>query len=114
MAYHILTPRFPLGKTYATPGALALGIDLASYMRRHHCGDWGDLDAEDKQANENSLNDGTRILSCYQVGGGKRIYIITEAGRGSTTILLPERSIEFLAIPHQPNNRERRSLRIAT
>jgi len=90
MAYHILTPRFPLGKTYATPGALALGIDLASYMRRHHCGDWGDLDAEDKQANEEALKDGSRILSCYQVGGGRRIYIITEAGRGSTTILLPE------------------------
>jgi hypothetical protein len=90
MGYHILTPRFPLGKTCATPDALALGIDLASYMRRHHCGDWGDLDAEDKLANENSLNDGTRILSCYQVGGGRRIHIITEAGRGSTTILLPE------------------------
>ena len=90
MAYHIMTPRFPLGRTVATPGALALGIDLASYMRRHHCGDWGDLCEEDKQANESALADGTRILSCYRVGGGKRIYIITEAGRAMTTILLPE------------------------
>jgi hypothetical protein len=90
MPYRIMTPRFQLGRTVATPGALALGIDLASYMHRHHCGDWGDLDAEDKQRNEEALNDGTRILSCYQVGGGRRIYIITEADRSSTCILRPE------------------------
>jgi hypothetical protein len=91
MAYHIMTPRFPLGRTVATPGALALGIDLASYMRRHHCGDWGDgLCEEDKQANETSLTDGTRLLSCYHVGGGRRIYIITESDRSSTCILRPE------------------------
>jgi hypothetical protein len=87
MGFHLMTPRFPMGRTVATPGAIALGIDLAPYMRRHYC---GDLDAEDKQANENSLNDGTRILSCYQVGGGRRIYIITEANRQSTCVLLPE------------------------
>jgi len=90
MAYNFMTPRFPLGKTYATPGALALGIDLAAYLRRHHCGDWGDLCAEDKAANESSLKDGTRILSHYKLGGGRRLYIITEAGRATTTILLPE------------------------
>ena len=90
MAYRIMQSRFPLGRTVATPAATALGIDLASYMHRHHCGDWGDLEAEDKQANEEALNDGTRILSCYQVGGGRRIYIITEWDRSSTCILLPE------------------------
>jgi len=90
MAYRLMTPRFPLGRTVATPGALALGIDLASYMRRHHCGDWGDLDAEDKRRNEEALNDGTRLLSCYHVGNGRRIYIITEWDRGTTTLLLPE------------------------
>jgi hypothetical protein len=90
MGFHIMTPRFPLGRTVATPGALALGIDLTPYMRRHHCGDWGDLDDEDKRRNEESLKDGTRILSCYQVGGGRRIYIITEWDRSSTCILLPE------------------------
>ena len=90
MAYRLMTPRFPLGRTVATPGALALGIDLASYMRRHHCGDWGNLDAEDKRRNEEALNDGTRLLSCYHVGNGRRIYIITEWDRGTTTLLLPE------------------------
>jgi hypothetical protein len=52
--------------------------------------DWGDLCDEDKQANEEALEQGFRILSCYRVGGGRRIYIITEADRSSTCILLPE------------------------
>jgi hypothetical protein len=90
MAYRIMEPRFPLGKTVATPGAMALGIDLASYMRRHHCGDWGDLDECDKQANEDALVHGDRILSHYKLGGGRRIYIITEADRSLTTALRPE------------------------
>lgn len=90
MAYRIMEPRFPLGKTVATPGAMALGIELASYMHRHHCGDWGDLDECDRQANEEALEQGFRILSCYRVGGDRRIYIITEADRSSTCILLPE------------------------
>lgn len=90
MAYHLMEPRFPLGKIVATPGVLGLGIDLNTYMRRHHCGDWGDLCDEDKQANEEALTEGFRLLSCYQVGGGKRIYIITEATREVTTVLLPE------------------------
>jgi hypothetical protein len=85
-----MEPRFPLGRTVATPGAIALGIDLASYMRRHHCGDWGDLDEGDKQANEDALDHGDRILSCYDVPGGHRIYIITEADRSSTCIMLRE------------------------
>jgi hypothetical protein len=54
------------------------------------CGDWGDLGNEDKQSNEEALEEGFRILSCYQVGNGRRIYIITEADRSSTCILLPE------------------------
>jgi hypothetical protein len=90
MAYRLMEPRFPLGTTVATPAAMALGIDLASYMRRHHCGDWGDLCDEDKQANEEALKLGLRILSHYKLGGGRRIYIITEADRSSTCILLPE------------------------
>ena len=90
MAYHLMKPRFPLGSIVATPAVLALGIDLKPYLHRHHCGDWGDLDREDKETNETALEDGERLLSCYQVGGGKRIYIITEWDRSSTCILLPE------------------------
>ena len=85
-----MQPRFPVGSTVATPVVMALGIDLASYMHRHHCGDWGNLDECDKQMNEDAKTNGDRILSCYRVGGGRRIYIITEADRSSTCILLPE------------------------
>ena len=91
MPYHMMTPRFPLGRIVATPAVLTLGLDLDAYIHRHHCGDWGDgLCEEDKQANEQSLTDGTRLLSCYHVGKGRRLYIITEADRSSTCALLPE------------------------
>ena len=91
MGIHLMQPRFPLGKAYATPGALALGVDLSAYLRRHHCGDWGEeLCAEDKQANEDALVQGTRLLSCYRTTSGDRLYIITEWNRALTTILLPE------------------------
>ena len=90
MPYEIMQPRFPVGMTYATPGALALDVDLMKYMRRHHCGDWGDeLCAEDKAANEQALKDGSRLLSCYRTPAGDRLYIITEWDRSMTTILLP-------------------------
>jgi hypothetical protein len=90
MGFRLMQPRFPLGKVYATPGAIALNVDLAAYLRRHHCGDWGDeLCAEDKQTNEDSLVHGMRILSRYATPGGS-IYIITEWDRSMTTILLPE------------------------
>lgn len=65
-------------------------IDLASYMRCHHCGDWGDLNADDKQANEEAIADGTRILSDYRTTGGEKIYIITEHDRMTTVTLATE------------------------
>lgn len=90
MAYHIMKPRFPLGRTVATAGAIALGIDLSHYLHRHHCGDWGDLCQDDKQVNENALIHGERILSCYQLPEGRKIYIITEWDRSSTCVMLSE------------------------
>jgi hypothetical protein len=91
MPYQLMQPRFPIGKVYATPGALELNVDLTKYIHRHHCGDWGDeLCAEDKQANEDALVHSSRLLSCYCTPGGDRLYIITEWDRSMTTILLPE------------------------
>lgn len=88
---NILEPRFPLGNTYATAGVTHWAerheIDLTRYIRRHHCGEWGDLDAEDRQANEEALQDGTRIFSAYKIGE-KKIYIVTEGDRSMTTIML--------------------------
>ena len=90
MPYEIMQPRFPVGMTYATPGALALEVNLTRYLHRHHCGDWGEeLCAEDKAANEQALKDGSRLLSCYRTPAGDRLYIITEWDRSVTTIMLP-------------------------
>lgn len=92
MGYGLLAPRFELGRTVATAGAMALGIDLVPYLRRHHCGEWGDLDNEDKTANEGALTTDLRILSKYhakdEAGTAHPIYIITEWDRSLTTIML--------------------------
>lgn len=88
------TPRFPLGQTVATPGALsALAESEQSpreFLIRHTRGDWGECDEEDRQANEEALVDGSRIFSVYQTHRGVMIWVITEADRSSTCILLPE------------------------
>lgn len=85
-------PRFKIGNVYATPGAMEVldkeeGIAL---LFRHHCGDWGTVDAEDKQANEDALKHGARLLSAYTTKAGVKVWIITEADRSTTTILLPD------------------------
>jgi hypothetical protein len=86
--------RFPLGQTVATRGALnALNTNHQApleFLILHSEGEWGDLDADDKKANEQALKDGSRIFSAYSLRDGKRIYVITEADRSATTILLPE------------------------
>ncbi|MDP9488527.1 MAG: hypothetical protein M3Q49_22540 [Actinomycetota bacterium] len=82
-----------LGRVVATPGALRVlsntGEDPFRLLARHASGDWGELDAHDRRENERSLKNGWRILSSYPVGDG-RVWVITEADRSSTTILLPE------------------------
>ena len=83
---------FPLGQVVATPGALKLleeaGKDPLYYLARHRSGDWGELDTHDRRENELSLKHGWRLLSSYPVGVEK-VWIITEANRSYTTILLP-------------------------
>ena len=86
--------RFPLGRIVATPGALRAleesGQTPAEFLDRHVEGDWGDaLDDEDQQENEFSVENGLRILSAYTTRTDKKIWIITEADRSLTTILLP-------------------------
>lgn len=87
-------PRFPLGQTVATPGALeALERSNqlpAVFLSRHVTGDWGEVPPEDARENELSVEKGFRILSAYRTGLGARIWVITEADRSSTCILLPE------------------------
>ena len=81
---------FRPGAVVATPGALELAehLQLAELLRRHLSCDWGDLDADDKKANDAALKHGERILSSYQVKGEK-LWIITESDRSQTTVLTP-------------------------
>jgi hypothetical protein len=85
-------PLFPAGQIVATPGALAL-LEQANktpleFLSRHLRGDWGDLCQEDKTENELSLKNGFRLLSSYRVKT-ETLWVITEADRSVTTILLP-------------------------
>ena len=85
--------RFLLGQLVATPGALQAlqeaGQDALEFLSQHQHGDWGELPEEDKQENEFSLLNNLRILSAYTLTTGIRIWIITEADRSVTTVLLP-------------------------
>ena len=82
-----------LGRVLATPGAVELigaGVPLWKYLIRHACGDWGDLDEHDRAANARAVQyGGERVLSAYRVETGARLWIITEADRSATTLLLP-------------------------
>jgi hypothetical protein len=84
--------KFPLGHIVATPNALnhLTQDDIRSGIIRHQAGDWGDLDADDRKENDLALEKGFRLLSAYQASNGTKFWIITEADKSSTTVLLPE------------------------
>ena len=86
--------KFQPGRIVATPGALAAleasGEAPLGYLARHIAGDWGVVDEHDRCENELSLSHGFRLLSAYILNSGTKIWIITEAGRSVTTVLLPE------------------------
>jgi len=108
------SPRFALGRVVATPGALALlhvtNSNPFALLARHVTGDWGEIDPEDVQTNEDAVVNGFRLLSVYRLplqsapqeggnlarspsrfqSGDDRIWLITEADRSVTTLLLPE------------------------
>jgi hypothetical protein len=89
-----MPPRFRLGQLVATPGALEAmkeaAVGFLPYVRRHLEGDWGEVGPEDRAENELSLREGFRLLSAYRLPTGCKIWLITEADRSATTILLPE------------------------
>ncbi len=91
-------PKFSLGRLLATPAALRAmeeaGQSPGYFLERHIAGDWGEVDEEDKRANDQALVDGSRILSAYRTLKGVRIWIITEAAddegrRAASTAILP-------------------------
>jgi len=85
---------FPLGQIVATPGALAALTRAKQaphdFLIRHRTSDWGELGHEDKAENEYGLQHGFRILSSYTTATGEKLWVITEADRSVTTLLLPE------------------------
>jgi hypothetical protein len=85
---------FKLGQMLTTPGALAALKESnqtpMEFICRHQSGDWGEMDDEDKALNDAALRDGSRLLSAYQTSKGVKLWVITEADRSATTILLPE------------------------
>lgn len=87
-------PRFPLGRMVATPGALVAiaeaGREPVEFLRRHEVGDWGEVGEEDAAENELSVEKGFRIMSVYILPEtGVKIWLISEADRSATTILMP-------------------------
>ena len=87
-------PLFSLGQVVATPGASdaleEANQNPSEFLTRHVQGDWGMVDEHDQQANDDALQDGSRILSAYVLITGVKIWIITEADRSSSCCLLPE------------------------
>lgn len=95
----VKTPLFKPGKVVATPGALEAleqaGQSVWAFLARHLAGDWGVVNAGDKAANDESVKDGSRILSAYILSTGVKVWLLTEAqddagSRAATTLLLPE------------------------
>ena len=84
--------QFSLGQIVATPGTLTslTQADITQSLARHANGDWGDVCQEDREANECALIEGSRLFSVYHSQGDVKFWIITEADRSATTVLLPE------------------------
>lgn len=89
-----MTQLFPLGSIAATPGAIAAlegqGVTPLALIARHVSGDWAEMHADDQRSNREAIKHGSRVFSRYTLGGTAIIWIITEADRSSTTVLLPE------------------------
>jgi len=85
-------PLFPLGDLVATRNAAdcVSQVDITAALQRHMQGDWGMVDTEDWEENDRSVTEGFRLLSAYESTGGTRFWIITEADRSVTTVLLPD------------------------
>ena len=86
--------KFPLGQVLLTPGATAALFAAQQippeFLLRHVHGDWGELCAEDRRANEHALRVGSRLLSCYRTLAESKLWVITDPDRSATTLLLPE------------------------
>jgi len=101
MQYTKLPKKFNLGKVVITPGISMLleasGEPFSKFinkcLNKHICGNWGEICDEDKETNEDALVNNLRLMSVYTYNGeleDSKIWVITEADRSVTTLLLPE------------------------
>lgn len=92
MPQFAIVSKFVPGRIVITANAARLlsSPEVASALRRHLQGDWGDLASGDRHENDRALLHGGRLCSAYRTANGTRFYIITEADRSATTLLLPE------------------------
>lgn len=90
--YRLPHAKFPIDQLFITPNALQrLGLEEpTNALARHVQGDWGEVNKEDRQANEDALRNGGRLFSVYRASDGRKFWVITEADRSVTTILLVE------------------------
>lgn len=94
-----MAAKFALGQIVSTPGAMEALEDSGQtpdfFLEHHVSGDWGEVDADDWQLNDQALTDGSRIISAYKTLKGRKLWVITEAAddkgqRAATTLLLPD------------------------
>jgi len=85
------TARFRLGRIVVKPHALLVLTqdDILIGIARHQAGDWGEVPAEHRAANDRALLRGAGIVSAYRSAQNVKFWLITEADRSATTILLP-------------------------
>jgi hypothetical protein len=89
----VVSGLFSLGECVITPRARdvleSIDVDASDLLRRHHTGDWADMDRHDQAVNRAALTNNARVFSMYQLADQTRVYVITEGDRSVTTILLP-------------------------
>jgi hypothetical protein len=83
--------RVPLGQVVATANAARTlpKNEIIAGLQRHAVGDWGDVDGQDRESNDQAIQHGDRLLSVYHTTDGTKFWIITEWDRSVTTVLMP-------------------------
>ena len=85
---------FPLGQILITPGArdalAQSGQTSGQFLARNCACDWGEVSNATRDQNNQALVSGDRLHSIYSTSNGAKLWVITEADRSVTTLLLPD------------------------
>ena len=90
--YTVAQPKFSLGELYITAAVdkTLAPEEIQTALVRHARGDWGDVSDDDRDENESALWEARRLMSVYRDTKDVEFWIITEADRSVTTVLLPD------------------------